>query len=720
MKNIAHIPSDTLLAGFAGVVLISIALLLSGCELLGGTPAPGYSPVEWDSVTASDDSTGSDDAAQDDADQDDGYDGPGGFGESCDGIPFMERIVLDIWGRPLPTAAGVLEPTPAIDSFLDLTYSAVDHLETRVTGEMVHGDLVDLQVTGTARYTMSRDMRPLPGWDGLCDVRTLYIGLDHAWFSAAAPRPPRDGNQVELMIGGEELFTELHADLQSAEHNVNWATWWWESDFELIRPDGHHLMSKDERAPNTIMSILESRPQVETRLNISQWCGDTCFGLLDWVNTDDAVIAKAEGSGDNFEVVLQANETGVPLLSDYEYEPITFDFTERVATQYVFAGRDFGAYGSDDAGRDVPAASYHQKMLTIDGEVAYVGGMNVRHVDWDTDEHQVFEEKRMLFDAEVEDRIEVYNMEALADHGPRRDYSIRVEGPVVADVDNILRQRWAQTMMDEEPYAEGNTMWAPAATAMPLPGGVTAQFTTTMPDPLPERSVLESMSKAIAQADNYIYIEDQYWRAPVLNEVILETLLARPWVKLIVVTKQVPLYDGGAWWTAETDQLFRDEVPDQYLTLQARAFDWQVDGDEIEVHDIGVDVHSKMLIVDDRFMSVGSANKNNRGMLFEGEANVAVLDDAWVKARRIEIFSHMLGPDFTPSMGYGTFDEYTWLLLQDAAEWNDEVVAWWADNEDMSPAQASAHEAAGTWPSGLLHSLELPSYGVVPFGPDAW
>ena len=720
MKNLAPITHDTLLAGAAGVALISIALLLSGCELLGGpSTTTGADPVEWGSVTPNEESddAAQDDADQDSADQDDDYDGPGGFGDSCDGIQFIERVTLDIWGRELTTAAGWLQPTPAVDGAFDLTYAAIDHLETRVTGAVEHGAFVDVQVTGTARFTTSRDLRPLPGWDGLCEVHTLYIGLDHAWFAAAAPRPPRAGNNVELMIGGEELFSRMDVDLRSAEEQVNWATWWWASDFELVRPDGHHLMNKAQREPNTIMSILESRPQVEKRVIISQWCGDACLGLMDWITTDDAVIEKAETDGDNFEVALQANETGVPLLADYEYDEITFDFTERVASQALFSGRDFGSYG-DDA-RDVPAASYHQKMLTIDGEIAYIGGMNVRHVDWDTDSHEVFEEKRMMFDADTEDRTAVYNMTELADHGPRRDYAVRVEGPVVADVDNILRQRWAQTMIDGEPYAENNTMWAPNATGAPV-GTMLTQFTTTMPDPLPERSVLESMTKAIAQADRYIYVEDQYWRAPLLNDVLIETLEAKPWVKLIVVTKPVPLYDGGAWWTAETDELFRSRVPDQYLTLQARTFDWQVDDDEIEVHDIGVDVHSKMLIVDDRFMSVGSANKNNRGMLYEGEANLAILDDAWVLARRIEIFEHMLGPDFSPAMGTGPFNNNTWQLLQEAAAWNAEVVAWWSDNDDMTPAQAMAYEADGVWPSGLLHPLELPTYAVVPFGPDTW
>jgi phosphatidylserine/phosphatidylglycerophosphate/cardiolipin synthase-like enzyme len=717
---------DTIAAGLCGIALIAMAISLSGCELLGGGSSWSggesidMTSVDDDDAAPSDDSFDGDDANQDDDGSQDDLWSPG---DSCEGIDFVERVVLDIWGQPLPTAQGWLQPRPAADGPLSLTYAATDHLPTTLTGAIIDGHYADVAVSGTAAWTLSRDQRPLPDWNGLCQVETLYIGLDHAWFSGTAARPPRDGNLVDLHRSGQDFWIDVAADLQQAEETVTWATWWWESDFELLRPTGHHTMTEQQRLPNTVLAMLEAMPQVDKRILVSRWCGDDCFDLLDWVTIDDPLIEHAE-TDDDFEVAMQDNETPVPLLDEFEYEAIEVDFTARVATQAIWGGRDFGAWGDDEA-REVPAASYHQKMLTIDGEVAYVTGMNVRSVDWDTTEHHVFDERRMAFDATAEDRLEVLDGMAMTDNNPRRDYGVRVEGPAVADVDMLLRQRWAETIVEDEPYAAGNTMWAPTPTAAARPSGVTAQFQVTMPDPIPERSILESMAKAIAQADRYIYIEDQYWRAPLLNEVLLETLQSKPWVKLIVVTQPVALYDPGAHWTAQTDQLFRNEVPDQYLTLQLRTFDWGVDedwigDDEIDVHDLPVNVHSKLMIVDDRYLSVGSANKNNRGLLFEGEANMAVLDSDWVQQRRIEIFDDILGPDFGSMMDDGPFDEALWNLLHQAADWNADVVAWWADNHNMTPAQAAAEEASGLWPSGLVHPLELPEYGLIEFGPDTF
>ena len=80
-------------------------------------------------------------------------------------------------------------------------------------------------------------------------------------------------------------------------------------------------------------------------------------------------------------------------------------------------------------GIEVQHASYHQKFMVIDHDVAYVGGMNFRRVDWDTNEHRVFDHRRMLFDATQSEREAVMTKEELPDTGPRKDYILRIHGP---------------------------------------------------------------------------------------------------------------------------------------------------------------------------------------------------------------------------------------------------------------------------------------------------
>jgi phosphatidylserine/phosphatidylglycerophosphate/cardiolipin synthase-like enzyme len=116
--------------------------------------------------------------------------------------------------------------------------------------------------------------------------------------------------------------------------------------------------------------------------------------------------------------------------------------------------------------------------------------------------------------------------------------------------------------------------------------------------------------------------------------------------------------------------------PTRYRLVQLRAFDTQVTWgfDETDCHFVDMDVHSKMLIVDDEFMSVGSCNKNNRGVFYEGELNVAVHDRAWVTAERRRVFANMLQQSNVPD----TVDGW-WAAFEAQRLWNDAVRQRWSD-----------------------------------------
>jgi phosphatidylserine/phosphatidylglycerophosphate/cardiolipin synthase-like enzyme len=53
--------------------------------------------------------------------------------------------------------------------------------------------------------------------------------------------------------------------------------------------------------------------------------------------------------------------------------------------------------------------------------------------------------------------------------------------------------------------------------------------------------------------------------------------------------------------------------------------------------------HAKLMIVDDRFLTVGSCNINDRGFEYEGEINVAVVDPRLARRLRVELWREHLG-----------------------------------------------------------------------------
>jgi len=120
------------------------------------------------------------------------------------------------------------------------------------------------------------------------------------------------------------------------------------------------------------------------------------------------------------------------------------------------------------------------------------------------------------------------NKESEADLGPRRDYIIRVEGPAAQDAADVFQTRWAQAIADQVAYSENSTDFTVLRDIAPRAGGHQVQVTATMPEPFWEHAIAESWFNAVAQAEDYIYIEDQYWRIPLLADAIAERMRAVP------------------------------------------------------------------------------------------------------------------------------------------------------------------------------------------------
>jgi phosphatidylserine/phosphatidylglycerophosphate/cardiolipin synthase-like enzyme len=595
---------------------------------------------------------------------------------------------------------------------------AADHvtLEADLTFDGSDADKAVALVANAANakqgLSLSHDRRAVSGKDAW--VHTLYAGLRHKWFSAQG-RPARRGNTLALLMDGEEAWSRVRQDLTAASKSVLVSTWWWESNFELVRDPATHIgLSQADRWKNTILGTLE-KSTAHRRILVGQFWGQD--SILGWMTTDSKLKAYADAPNDGFEFMGMANPTEGKFL----FEPSTFQFGDRVRAELAqTAGRAFAA--EQPIGSNVPPhpvdltqwpvqvevqhASYHQKFLVVDHEVAYVGGMNLRRVDWDSSQHTVYDYRRMLFDATVQERTDVKDKKAEPDMGPRKDYMVRIEGPAAQDAADVFQKRWAYQLAQKVDYADKSTPFDVVRSIPTRPGGKQAQVTATLPKPFWEHAIAETWFNAVEQAQHYIFIEDQYFRVPMLNDAIVARMKQIPGLRLVVITKPVNEWtDPGCAWTYKSHAAFESQFPDRYRLYQLRAFDtvvtWGIDETESRFQDM--DVHSKMLIVDDRFMSVGSCNKNNRGLVYEGEMNVAVADAAWVTAARRRILANLLAPGTTP-----TDDAATWFQqMKSAAALNDAVYAKW-DAEGFDISLDGKPLPSEYQPRGFLYSMDFP------------
>ncbi len=646
----------------------------------------------------------------------------------------LEVYALDLWAQPLPVGGYTLTmrsggvDVPAVSgasewvrsvelgaaSTIDLSLSAPDHRTLNATitfdGTAASSALTARATTTGAGLAVTHTVRTVAGRS--TPVHTVYLGLRHLWFSAQG-RPARRGNSLRLLMDGEEAWTAVNTEFRAARTSAHVATWWWESDFELTRNASTHVTSTEaQRRANTVLSVLEGSP-ARKRVLVGQFL--SMDGSLSTLSTDAALRAHGTTAGDNFEHMGQAN----PSTGIINWQIPAFRFGDRVRAEVSAAASTTIAadttVNSEVAPRtinlmDYPTmasielASYHQKFAVLDGRVAFIGGMNLRRVDWDTSQHLVFDPRRMLIASTTAQRQAVASHDALPDTGPRKDYMVRIEGPIVRDAEDVFHRRWRYLLDTHARYSEDASDYSVPTPAAPVAGGVSAQVTATLPPPFNEYAIAETWFNAVAQARDYIYIEDQYFRIPMLTDAIQRRMDAVPSLRLVVITKPINEWtDPGCAWTYRTHQQFNGRYPGRYMLLQLKAFDTQVTWgfDETDARFVDMDTHAKILIVDDRFLSVGSCNKNNRGIEYEAELNVAVLDDAWVRAARRRIFANILGVT-TVSDDTATW----WSALSRAAANNDAVRArWTAEGDDISLDGAPL--PAMYRPTGFVYNLVL-------------
>ncbi len=649
----------------------------------------------------------------------------------------LELVVTDVWGR-LPDTSGTVSlvrgdgASVTLEGYLQpivlrLAEPGQYTLKADLPGH--HPEAFTFTVDAQLRFVpptqkirhwaLSREKRALQGdpeW-----VHSLYLGLEHTLFAASGPAP-RKGTRIELFDNGADAWASVALDLSQAVERTHMSFWLVKEDFELTRDADYASVSEAERWDNTLLGWLDSLPGTR-RVLLNQFWGDSDF-INDVAVLDDGLQARAEAKGDGVEVVLQPNLTEVPYYDTIQLRDDEWSFIDRlIDANPDWAVRDFAdteqvkpsVYDREISWTDLQSASWHQKFLTVDGRVGYLGGMNMNYADWDQPSLEIFNPLRAPIDATARERDAIAAGEAESATGPRRDYMVRVEGRIVDDLEALFQKRWDLALSRDEAYADNGT---PFTREVPFDvrgddvEGSEVQLTVTTPMPFWEHSILEGMRRMIEGAEHYIYIEDQYFRAPLLNEIIERQLRAKPALKLLVVTKPVSYWDPGRKWTAEAHQRFSTRFPGRYALYQLRAHDIRQDGRDMVAHFADVDVHSKMMIVDDAVMNVGSANKNNRGLIYEGEANLLVHDAAWVKAERVRIFERLVGAEFA-----GEVDDFdlAWDLFQGLAESNQGLYDQW---DGWDGERAVERYSPSDAPAGLLYPLPMPYDWWFNVGPD--
>ena len=369
---------------------------------------------------------------------------------------------------------------------------------------------------------------------------------------------PRSGNELRVHIDGASALPAIARALSTARGQVHIANWHASPDFRLTRdPDSPTLRE--------VLAGLAQRIPVRVLL----WAGPPVP-----VFKPTRAMARAARDG----------------------------FTAGTKVQCALDSRERTLH------------CHHEKIVIVDGERAFVGGIDLTALAGDR-----------------------YDSPAHLPVTPLgwHDAAVELTGPVVADVAAHFVDRWGEVT--------GEVLADPAP---PAPtGGVTVQVARTVPErsyrfaPRGKFSLLDGYLRALRSAREFIYLENQFLWSTEIIATLVDKLTDPPTEPFRVLLVLPARPDSGADTT-------RGQLG---VLLQADGGGGRLLATTLTAQQGAVSspiyVHAKIGIVDDRWLTIGSANLNEHSLFNDTELNVITCDPALARGTRLRLWSEHLQAD---------------------------------------------------------------------------
>ncbi len=258
-----------------------------------------------------------------------------------------------------------------------------------------------------------------------------------------------------------------------------------------------------------------------------------------------------------------------------------------------------------------PMHCHHEKLVIIDGEVAFVGGIDLTSLGgdrFDTSDHSMHSR--------------------LGWH----DASCRVRGPAVADVAAHFAARWREVAGEQVEDTP------PPAAA----GDLKLQVVRTVPEnlydfvPQGDFRIVEAYTRALRSARKLVYLESQFLWSTQIVEILSNKLREPPSDDFRVVVLLPAKPNNGADTTrGQLGVLAQaDNGAGRFLATTITARSGELTGP--------LYVHAKIGIIDDRWLTIGSANLNEHSFFNDTEMNIVTCDPVLAQETRLRLWAEHL------------------------------------------------------------------------------
>ena len=454
-----------------------------------------------------------------------------------------------------------------------------------------------------------------------------------------------EASDAGVLVDARDYYRELYRAARKARRYIAMTGWQFDSDVALLRGDDLGEARGEVRLLPMLDELCRANP--ELRIYVLAWD----FSLL--------------------------------LAMEREWmQRLLFNWTANGQVCFRF-----------DASSPLYGA-HHQKVVVIDGAVAFTGGMDVCDCRWDDRDHPVRSDHRCDSGRDP--------------HGPYHDVQSVLTGPVVDRMAELFEARWAHAGGGElqlPKVSRDDVDFTPSIPAPPGPVAISRTFGKTLLPPQPAvQEVAALYLDAIDSAERFIYIENQYFSSRAIFQALVKRMRSpfRPRLQIVLVLPRQPeaLREQLAMGIAQV-RLLRALECVARETGHAFGVYCSAGHDARTGEDVYTYIHSKVMVVDDCFLTLGSANTTNRSLGLDSELNISweseLPNDATARAIRrirVSLMAEHAGLEAMPA-----------LRMLAAAD--DRLVPWLDELAVMGLQRLRTHPMVTVFDqSPLLKSLE--------------
>ncbi len=334
--------------------------------------------------------------------------------------------------------------------------------------------------------------------------------------------------------------------------------------------------------------------------------------IVGWDFNPDICLTPGEDGGRKLEELLQAQLDSKP---DLQIRILVW------AMGPIYSGKSFdlfrrkGLFAHERVsikfdGQHPLWGSHHQKVVVIDDALAFAGGIDLTARRWDDSRHLPHNPLRANPDG--------------SSYEPVHDLQVMVAGEAARQLGEVARRRWERATRKLVPPVQGAIELWPKDRSVDLSNCQVA-ISLTEPESSRNKALVQSSQlahDAIARSRQCIYIEAQYLASFGVAEALEKRLADKDGPEIVIVVTRIShgfleKVVMGNNRDRIIRRLKRGDVRDRLWVMYAVVPDEE--GMEQEIL-----VHSKLLIVDDILVRIGSSNLNNRSEGLDTEADLSI------------------------------------------------------------------------------------------------